>query len=185
MILSRKGLDDDVSLVDGVFNGVFGGDEEEDFVIGEGVVMSSSSLERSTKSCLGRIMWKRNKEDDCEDDEDGEGDDYLFWSNKVSKIVLYGSSNIKEHMAQARGDMIAVTNKTKDTFPNYLDPCLHNIGDFTSQDLIVLNNNLLLMTVVSDNTMSFDLNEEFDVIRRRRVRLIGTTRRNTILQVVK
>ncbi|GKD88606.1 hypothetical protein Tco_1364113, partial [Tanacetum coccineum] len=47
---------DDVSLVDGVFDGAFGGDEEGDFVIGEGVVMSSSSLERSTKSCLGRVM---------------------------------------------------------------------------------------------------------------------------------
>ncbi|GJZ15328.1 hypothetical protein Tco_0551005 [Tanacetum coccineum] len=54
---------DDVSLVDGVFNGAFGGDGEEDFVMGEGV----------------RDEAKRNEEDDCEDDEDGEGDDYLFW----------------------------------------------------------------------------------------------------------
>ncbi|GJR74309.1 retrovirus-related pol polyprotein from transposon TNT 1-94 [Tanacetum coccineum] len=52
---------DDVSLVDGVFDGAFGGDEEEDFVMGEGVVVSSSSLDRSTKSCLGGMMfwvWK-------------------------------------------------------------------------------------------------------------------------------
>ncbi|GKD83779.1 hypothetical protein Tco_1350618, partial [Tanacetum coccineum] len=47
---------DDVSLVDGVFNGAFGGDGEEDFVMGEGVVMSSSSLDMSTKSCLGGMM---------------------------------------------------------------------------------------------------------------------------------
>nr|GEW49753.1 hypothetical protein [Tanacetum cinerariifolium] len=47
---------DDVSLVDGVFNGAFGGDGEEDFVIGEGVVVSSSSLVRSTKSCQGGMM---------------------------------------------------------------------------------------------------------------------------------
>ncbi|GJY18705.1 putative reverse transcriptase domain-containing protein [Tanacetum coccineum] len=47
---------DDVSLVDGVFDGAFGGDGEEDFVMGEGVVVSSSSLVRSTKSCLGGIM---------------------------------------------------------------------------------------------------------------------------------
>ncbi|GJU32615.1 hypothetical protein Tco_1176204 [Tanacetum coccineum] len=47
---------DDVSLVDGDFDGAFGGDGEEDFVMGEGVVVSSSSLERSTKSCLGGIM---------------------------------------------------------------------------------------------------------------------------------
>nr|GFB31199.1 hypothetical protein [Tanacetum cinerariifolium] len=47
---------DDVSLVDGFFNGAFGGDREEDVVIGEGVVGASSSLERLTKSCLGRIM---------------------------------------------------------------------------------------------------------------------------------
>ncbi|GKB01963.1 hypothetical protein Tco_0830007, partial [Tanacetum coccineum] len=47
---------DDVSLVDGVFDSAFGGDGEEDFVIGEGVVVSSSSLDMSTKSCLGGIM---------------------------------------------------------------------------------------------------------------------------------
>ncbi|GJX04861.1 hypothetical protein Tco_0190777 [Tanacetum coccineum] len=60
MISSRKGLDvpkvDDVSLVDGVFDGAFGGDGEEDLVMVEGVVVSSSLLDRSTKSCLGGIM---------------------------------------------------------------------------------------------------------------------------------
>ncbi|GKE31391.1 hypothetical protein Tco_1450713, partial [Tanacetum coccineum] len=69
---------DDVSLVDGVFNGAFGGDGEEDFIMGEGVVVSSSSLDRSIKGCLGGIM-KRSEEDDCEDDENGGSDDYLFW----------------------------------------------------------------------------------------------------------
>ncbi|GJU35901.1 hypothetical protein Tco_1184255 [Tanacetum coccineum] len=39
-----------------VFDGAFGGDGDEDFVIGEGVVVSSSSLERLTKSCLGGMM---------------------------------------------------------------------------------------------------------------------------------
>ncbi|GJV88739.1 hypothetical protein Tco_1532677 [Tanacetum coccineum] len=48
--------EDDVSLDDGVFDGTFGGDGEEDFVMGEYVVVSSSSLDRSTKSCLGGIM---------------------------------------------------------------------------------------------------------------------------------
>ncbi|GKA61741.1 hypothetical protein Tco_0761260 [Tanacetum coccineum] len=47
---------DDVSLVDGVFDGAFGGDGEEDFVMGEGVVVLSSSLDRYTKSCLDGIM---------------------------------------------------------------------------------------------------------------------------------
>ncbi|GJY59160.1 hypothetical protein Tco_0459052, partial [Tanacetum coccineum] len=60
MISSIKGLDvpkvDDVSLVDEVFDGAFGGDGEEDFVMGEGVVVSSFSLDRSTKSCLCGIM---------------------------------------------------------------------------------------------------------------------------------
>ncbi|GKB10994.1 hypothetical protein Tco_0844917 [Tanacetum coccineum] len=46
---------DDVSLVDGVFDGAFGGDGDEDFVMGEGVVVSSS-LVQSTKSFLGGIM---------------------------------------------------------------------------------------------------------------------------------
>nr|GEZ33188.1 hypothetical protein [Tanacetum cinerariifolium] len=47
---------DDVSLVDGVFDGAFGGDREEGLVMGEGVVVSSSLLDRSTKSYLGGIM---------------------------------------------------------------------------------------------------------------------------------
>ncbi|GJU54697.1 hypothetical protein Tco_1228411 [Tanacetum coccineum] len=47
---------DDVYLVDGVFDGVFGGDGDEDFVIGEGVVVSSSSLVKSINSFLGGMM---------------------------------------------------------------------------------------------------------------------------------
>ncbi|GJW09704.1 hypothetical protein Tco_1575531 [Tanacetum coccineum] len=47
---------DDVSLVDEVFNGAFSGDGEEDVVMGEGVVVTSSSLEMLTKSCLGGMM---------------------------------------------------------------------------------------------------------------------------------
>ncbi|GJZ43253.1 hypothetical protein Tco_0590508 [Tanacetum coccineum] len=47
---------DDVSLVDEVFEGAFGGDGDEDFVMGEGVVVSSSSWVKSTKSFLGRMM---------------------------------------------------------------------------------------------------------------------------------
>ncbi|GJT95147.1 hypothetical protein Tco_1090665 [Tanacetum coccineum] len=38
------------------FYGSFGGDGEEDVVIGEGVVVTSSSLEILTKSWLGEIM---------------------------------------------------------------------------------------------------------------------------------
>ncbi|GJX09192.1 hypothetical protein Tco_0199051 [Tanacetum coccineum] len=49
---------DDVSLVDGVFDGAFGGDEKEDVVMGEGAVVASSLLERLTKSCLGGMMIK-------------------------------------------------------------------------------------------------------------------------------
>ncbi|GJS47374.1 hypothetical protein Tco_0597495 [Tanacetum coccineum] len=40
---------DDLSLVDEVFDGAFGGDGDEDFVTGEGVVVSSSSLLKSTE----------------------------------------------------------------------------------------------------------------------------------------
>ncbi|GJT96665.1 hypothetical protein Tco_1092183 [Tanacetum coccineum] len=63
---------DDVFLVDGVFDGAFGGDREEDFVMGEDVVVSSSSLDRPTKSCLGGIMvslifLKRLEEEACVD----------------------------------------------------------------------------------------------------------------------
>ncbi|GJR72837.1 reverse transcriptase domain-containing protein [Tanacetum coccineum] len=47
---------DDVSLVDRVFDGAFGGDGDEDFIIGESVVVSSSSWVKSTKSFLGGMM---------------------------------------------------------------------------------------------------------------------------------
>nr|GEV07120.1 hypothetical protein [Tanacetum cinerariifolium]GEV19841.1 hypothetical protein [Tanacetum cinerariifolium] len=47
---------DDVSLMDGVFDGVFGEEGEEDVLMGEGVVMTSSLLEMLTNSYLGEIM---------------------------------------------------------------------------------------------------------------------------------
>nr|GEW55384.1 hypothetical protein [Tanacetum cinerariifolium] len=47
---------DNVSLVDELFNGAFGKDVEEDFAIGEGVIVSSSSLDMFTKSYLGGMI---------------------------------------------------------------------------------------------------------------------------------
>ncbi|GJW84592.1 hypothetical protein Tco_0157737 [Tanacetum coccineum] len=47
---------DDVSLVDGDFDGAFGGEGEEYVVMGEGVVVTSLLLEILTYSCLGEIM---------------------------------------------------------------------------------------------------------------------------------
>ncbi|GKD83087.1 hypothetical protein Tco_1349926 [Tanacetum coccineum] len=42
----------DVSLVDGVLEGAFGGEGDEGFAIGGSVLVSSSSLVKSTKSCV-------------------------------------------------------------------------------------------------------------------------------------
>ncbi|GJW47752.1 ATP-dependent DNA helicase PIF1-like protein [Tanacetum coccineum] len=50
-MLARKGF-----KVDGVFDGAFGGVRDEEVVVGEGVVVTSSSLEMLTNSCLGGIM---------------------------------------------------------------------------------------------------------------------------------
>ncbi|GJU90770.1 hypothetical protein Tco_1303193 [Tanacetum coccineum] len=47
---------DEVSLVDGVFDGAFGGVRDEEVVVGEGVVRFSSSFVRLTKSCFGGMM---------------------------------------------------------------------------------------------------------------------------------
>ncbi|GKA98909.1 hypothetical protein Tco_0826846 [Tanacetum coccineum] len=47
---------DDVSLVDGVFDGAFGGDEDEDFVMVEGVVVSSCFTFRSLRFVLDGIL---------------------------------------------------------------------------------------------------------------------------------
>ncbi|GJR68038.1 hypothetical protein Tco_0014103 [Tanacetum coccineum] len=42
--------------MDVVFDGAFRGVGDEEVVVGEGVVVTSSSIEMLTKSCLGRIM---------------------------------------------------------------------------------------------------------------------------------
>nr|GEW53464.1 hypothetical protein [Tanacetum cinerariifolium] len=42
--------------MDVVFDGAFGGVRDEEFVVGEGVVVISSSLDMLTNSCLGGIM---------------------------------------------------------------------------------------------------------------------------------
>nr|GEV96648.1 reverse transcriptase domain-containing protein [Tanacetum cinerariifolium] len=49
---------DDVSLVDGVFDGSFGGEGEKDVVMGEGVAVISSSLEMLTISCLYELVYE-------------------------------------------------------------------------------------------------------------------------------
>ncbi|GJZ85317.1 hypothetical protein Tco_0650656 [Tanacetum coccineum] len=75
---------DDVSLVDGVFDGAFGGDGDEDFVIGEGV--------RKT------LEWKPwmygGGEEKCGkyDEEHGEGD-YLTMINGIKEdftLAMFG-----------------------------------------------------------------------------------------------
>ncbi|GJU09323.1 hypothetical protein Tco_1131719 [Tanacetum coccineum] len=47
-MLSRKGFK--------VFDDAFGGVRDEEVVVGEGVVVTSSSLEMFTNNCLGGIM---------------------------------------------------------------------------------------------------------------------------------
>nr|GEY50430.1 hypothetical protein [Tanacetum cinerariifolium] len=47
---------EEVSLVNEVFYGAFGGDGEEEVILGEGVVGKSSSLEMLTKSYLGGML---------------------------------------------------------------------------------------------------------------------------------
>nr|GEW04260.1 nucleotide-binding, alpha-beta plait [Tanacetum cinerariifolium] len=74
---------DDASLVDGVFDGIFGGDREDDFVTGECMVVTFSSLEMLTKSYLGGMIislisleglneeaWVEAMEERYEEDED-------------------------------------------------------------------------------------------------------------------
>nr|GEW65875.1 hypothetical protein [Tanacetum cinerariifolium] len=58
----------DVSLVDGVFDGAFSGDGDEDYVIGEGL----------DEEAWVEAMEKEGIEEDNEDDEENEGDDYLI-----------------------------------------------------------------------------------------------------------
>ncbi|GJY69758.1 hypothetical protein Tco_0472740 [Tanacetum coccineum] len=48
--------DKKVAVAGGVLDGAFGGVGDEEVVVGEGVVVISSSLEMLTNSCLGGIM---------------------------------------------------------------------------------------------------------------------------------
>nr|GEX71154.1 hypothetical protein [Tanacetum cinerariifolium] len=61
--------------------GAFGGDGEEDFVMGEGVVVSSSSLD--------------SEEDDYVDDEDGEDEDYEVVDERSERKPRKGQNRIK------------------------------------------------------------------------------------------
>ncbi|GKF00888.1 hypothetical protein Tco_0027811, partial [Tanacetum coccineum] len=65
-ILSSKGFKDEVSLIDVVFDGAFGGVRDEEVVVGEGVVRFSSSFVRSTKSC-----FREGFEEDEDDKKSG------------------------------------------------------------------------------------------------------------------
>ncbi|GJT38074.1 reverse transcriptase domain-containing protein [Tanacetum coccineum] len=67
VIRSRRGIQDVLkqrvqglrrawSFEDGVFDGAFGGVGDKEVVVGEGVVVTSSSLEMLTNNCLGGIM---------------------------------------------------------------------------------------------------------------------------------
>nr|GEZ34779.1 hypothetical protein [Tanacetum cinerariifolium] len=67
---------EEVSLVDGVFDGAFGGDGDDDFVMGEGVVVPSSSFVKSIKSCLEKCGK--------DDEEHGEGN-YLTRINMIKE----------------------------------------------------------------------------------------------------
>ncbi|GJT93372.1 hypothetical protein Tco_1228128 [Tanacetum coccineum] len=83
-----------VSLVDGVLDGAFGGIGDEEVVVGEGVVVVSSSLEMLTNSCLGGIMvsliFLEGLEEEAlvefmvewfveDEDDNGSGEDDLFY----------------------------------------------------------------------------------------------------------
>ncbi|GJV85357.1 hypothetical protein Tco_1525255 [Tanacetum coccineum] len=79
--------------MDVVFDGTFGGVRDEEFVVGEGVVVTSSSLDMLTNTCLGEIMVSlillEGLDEEalvefmiewCEEDEDDDrsGEDDLF-----------------------------------------------------------------------------------------------------------
>ncbi|GKC73813.1 hypothetical protein Tco_1119696 [Tanacetum coccineum] len=84
---------EEVLLVDGVLDGAFGGVGDEEVVVGEGVVVTSSSLEMLTKSFLGGIMvnliFLKGLEEEAlvefmvewfeeDEDDDKSGEDDLF-----------------------------------------------------------------------------------------------------------
>ncbi|GKE51622.1 hypothetical protein Tco_1486778 [Tanacetum coccineum] len=83
---------DDVSLVDRVFDGAFSGDGDEDFVIGEGVFVSSA-LSHGEEGI---------EEEDNNDEEENKSDDYLIkmkWINVVSHgYIDFGFQKVSRKM---------------------------------------------------------------------------------------
>nr|GEY40726.1 hypothetical protein [Tanacetum cinerariifolium] len=89
------------SLVDGVLVGAFGGVREDDAVICDDVEVLSSSLVKSTNSCLG----------DEDDRKNGE-EDYLIWKDRIKEstnmLILklnltvenYGLTGVECHTPQ-------------------------------------------------------------------------------------
>ncbi|GKE70840.1 hypothetical protein Tco_1528912 [Tanacetum coccineum] len=94
---------DDVSLFDGVFDCAFGRDREEDFVMGKGVVVSSSLLDRFTNIYLGGIMvsfifLEGLKEEACVDAMEVEEKKMTVKMMKIVKVmtIYFGSSGLKK-----------------------------------------------------------------------------------------
>ncbi|GKD27758.1 hypothetical protein Tco_1233972, partial [Tanacetum coccineum] len=88
---SRNGLEDevvpkveDVSLVDGVFDGALGGDRDEDFAIGEGGL--------DDEACVEAIEEEKEEEKYDEDDERSEEDNYLIKMRWINLDVIENES---------------------------------------------------------------------------------------------
>ncbi|GJY67198.1 hypothetical protein Tco_0469436 [Tanacetum coccineum] len=111
---------DDVSLVDGVFDGAFGGDEDYDFVIGEGVIRR-----------FGWKPWKlkNNKEKYGEDDEENDECDYLI-NVRVTNLVMHESERKDSKKCLAKCRKIAGSRRG--------DSQLHRKSGKNSKDLVIL-----------------------------------------------
>nr|GEX04585.1 hypothetical protein [Tanacetum cinerariifolium] len=96
---------DDVTLVEGVFDGAFSGDGEEDVVMGKGVVVTFSSLKMLTKSYL-------------DDQYDSNGDDWFDLSTVDGKIKVLRLFEMIEHDGRACIYGAFVSVDTDDIFTN-------------------------------------------------------------------
>ncbi|GJT88736.1 hypothetical protein Tco_1070453 [Tanacetum coccineum] len=122
-------------VIDVVFNGAFGGVGDEEVVVGEGVVVTSSSLEMLTNSCLGGIMvsliFLEGLEEEalvdfmvelCEENEDGRKNekDGLFnlKANDQMDVVFDGAFGGVGDEEVVVGEGVVVTSSSLEMLTN-------------------------------------------------------------------
>ncbi|GJR63742.1 hypothetical protein Tco_1505904 [Tanacetum coccineum] len=140
-VLEGGGVSSNVTLMDVVFDGAFRGVGDEEVVVGEGVVVTSSSLEMLTNNCLGGIMvnlifleglkkkhlwnsWYSLVEEDEDDKENRRSLDEIVVNCIENQVRSRGSDFeipvvFSLSIALLRNKMVTTRRNSDDDVPNF------------------------------------------------------------------